>query len=113
MIQSGRASLVVLSTDTEPAAISAMLALTPTRVEHQGTVARSGRVRENHVWALDVDSLDNTGADQTGTRALRALLMRSDPAFGRVVNLPQIAMPGSGGQWTQTRPRAGSFSQWI
>ncbi|MEV4686086.1 DUF4279 domain-containing protein [Microbacterium sp. LWH3-1.2] len=89
MIQSGRASLVVVSTDTEPVAISAVLALTPTRVEHKGTVARSGRIRENHVWSLDVDSLDDTGADQTGTRALRALLMRSDPAFGRVTNLPQ------------------------
>ncbi|HEY9263707.1 MAG TPA: DUF4279 domain-containing protein [Microbacterium sp.] len=89
MIQSGRASLVVLSTDTEPAAISAMLALTPTRVEHKGTVAPSGRVRENHAWSIDVDSLANTGADQTGTGALRALLMRSDPAFGRVANLPK------------------------
>jgi len=84
MIQSGRASLVVLSTETDPAAIPGMLALTPTRVEHKGT----GRVRENHVWSLDVDSLDDTGDDQTGTRALRALLMRSGAAFGRVTNMP-------------------------
>ena len=89
MIRSGRASLVVISTDTEPAAISEMLGLTPTRVVHKGTVARSGPVRENHVWSLDVDTLDNTGGDQTGTRALRELLMRSRPAFGRVANLPE------------------------
>uniref|UniRef100_UPI00405358AB DUF4279 domain-containing protein n=1 Tax=Microbacterium sp. LWH7-1.2 TaxID=3135257 RepID=UPI00405358AB len=77
------------STDTEPAAISETLALSPTRVEHKGTVGRSGRIRANHVWSLDVDSLDNTGDDQTGTRALRALLMRSGPAFGRVTDLPK------------------------
>ena len=88
MIRTGRASLVVTSTDTEAANISEILALGPTEVLEKGTVLRSGRVREVHVWSLDVASLDNTGGDQTGTRALRELLLRASPAFGRVGNLP-------------------------
>jgi hypothetical protein len=88
MIQSGRASFVVLSTDTEPAAISEMLALAPSEVSRKGALLRSGRPREHHVWSLDVESLDNTDEDQSGTRALRALLERCSPAFGRVGNLP-------------------------
>lgn len=88
MIRSGRASLVVLSTDTEPASISEILALTPSEVMQKGAALRSGGVRQQHVWSLDVDSLDNTEDDQTGTRALHELLMRASGAFGRVGNLP-------------------------
>jgi len=89
MIQSGRASLVVLSTETPPAAISEVLALEPTDVEHAGTRAPSGRVRQDNYWSLDVETLDNTDEDQTGTRALQVLLARCSAAIGRVVNLPQ------------------------
>lgn len=88
MIRSGRASLVVLSTDTAPATISEILALAPSEVVQKGAVLRSGRVREQHVWSLDVESLDNTDDDHTGTRALRELLLRASGAFGRVGNLP-------------------------
>jgi hypothetical protein len=80
MIRSGRASLVVLSIDTEPATISEILALEPSEVVQKGAALPSGRVREQHVWSLDVD--------QTGTRALRELLVRVRAAFGRVGNLP-------------------------
>ena len=45
-------------------------------------------MREQHVWSLDVESLDNTDDDHTGTRALRELLLRASGAFGRVGNLP-------------------------
>lgn len=88
MIRSGRASLVVLSIDTEPAAISEILTLAPSEMVPKGTVLRSGRVRQQHVWSLDVETLDNTDDDQTGTRALRELLLRASGAFGRVGNLP-------------------------
>ncbi|WP_191906787.1 DUF4279 domain-containing protein [Microbacterium lushaniae] len=88
MIRSGRASLVVLSTDTEPASISEMLTLEPSEVGRKGAQLRSGRVREHHFWSLDVDSLDNTDEDQSGTRALRALLVRCGPALDRVGKLP-------------------------
>lgn len=88
MIRSGRASLVVLSTETEPATISEILTITPSKVAPKGAVLRSGRVREHHVWSLVVESLDNTGEDQTGTRALRELLRRASGAFGRVGKLP-------------------------
>lgn len=87
MIRSGRASLVVLSTETDPSTISEVLALTPTTVELTGTVLRSGRVREHHVWSLDVGTLHNDD-DLTGTRALRELLVRARPAFGRIGELP-------------------------
>ncbi|GAA1661608.1 DUF4279 domain-containing protein [Microbacterium lacus] len=88
MIRSGRASLVVLSTDTEPATISEILSLEPSEIGHRGAVLRSGRVRAHHVWSLEVERLDNTEDDQTGTRALRELLLRASGAFGRVGNLP-------------------------
>lgn len=88
MIRSDRASLVVLSIDTEPATISEILALEPSKVVQKGAVLRSGRVRGHHVWSLDVESLNNTEDDQTGIRALRELLVRVRAAFGRVGNLP-------------------------
>lgn len=88
MIRSGRASLVVLSTVTEPATISEILAVAPSEVGHKGAILRSGRVREHHVWSLDVESLDNSEDDPTGTRPLRELLLRARGAFGRVGNLP-------------------------
>jgi len=87
MIRSGRASLVVLSTGTDPVTISETLALAPTKVEPKGAVLRSGRVREHHVWSLDVETLDNDG-DLTGTRALRELLACARRAFGRIGKLP-------------------------
>lgn len=79
---------MVLSMDTEPATISEILAVAPSEVVQKGAVLRSGRVREQHVWSLDVESFDNTEDDQTGTRALRELLHRASAAFGRVGNLP-------------------------
>lgn len=53
MIRSGRASLVVLSTDLEPATVSEILALEPSDIEplepsdieHRGSALRAGRVR--------------------------------------------------------------------
>lgn len=74
MIQSGRASLVVTSVETDPDAVSALLTLDPSKVDRTGTALRSGRIRAHHVWSLNVGSLDNTDDDQTGTRALRELL---------------------------------------
>lgn len=47
-----------------------------------------GRVRECHVWSLDVEELDNTETDRTGTRALRELLDQCQVAAGRVASLP-------------------------
>lgn len=88
MIRSGRASLVVLSTDTEPETISEILALAPSETVQKGADVRAGGVRAHHVWSLDVESVDNTEDDQTGTRALRELLRRASGAFGRVPNLP-------------------------
>lgn len=77
-----------MSTDTEPETISEILALAPSETAQRGAILRAGRVREHHVWSLDVESVDNTEEDQTGTRALRELLRRASGAFGRVPNLP-------------------------
>lgn len=88
MIQSGRASLVVLSTGTTPEFVSKTLALEPTEVRRRGSILRSGRVRESHVWSLEVDTARNTADDQTGAGALQELLARCTPAFGRVGDLP-------------------------
>lgn len=89
MIQSGLASLVVLSTDTEPATVSEILAIKPSRVVPRGVALRSGRVPTHHTWSLDVDRLTNTTKDQTGTRVLRELLERASGAVGRIDKLPE------------------------
>ncbi|MFK4762670.1 DUF4279 domain-containing protein [Microbacterium sp. ZW T5_45] len=60
MIQSGIASFVVLSTDTEPEAVSELLGLVPTSIRRRGEVSRTGWVREVHVWSLDVNRIDNS-----------------------------------------------------
>jgi hypothetical protein len=88
MIESGRASFVVTSTDTEPQVVSDILGLEPSEVIPKGTVLRSGRVREHHTWSIDVDNRDNTEEDQTGTRPLRELLDSLRRAAGQVAGLP-------------------------
>lgn len=87
MIESGSASFVVQSTETEPRLITEMLGLDPTTVIPKGTVARSGRVRE-HTWSIDVEPRDNTVEDHTGTGALAELLRLTRNAAGRVSDLP-------------------------
>ena len=88
MIRSGRASLVVTSTETEPEAVSQLLAMEPSEVRRKGTALRSGRIHDHHVWSIDVGTLANTDDDQTGTRVLRELLDRSRPATRRIQILP-------------------------
>lgn len=88
MIRAGRASLAVTSDETDPDVVTHHLALAPTKVIHKGEVRRSGRIREHHVWALDVDTFSNDDEDQTGTRALKVLLDRCRPASGRIESLP-------------------------
>lgn len=89
MILSGRATLSVTSSETDPSVISTLLGLEPTGVIKKGTVRRSGRVADHHKWSVDVDEIGNTGEDQTGTHALRALLALTRSAIGRVPTLPQ------------------------
>lgn len=88
MIRSHRAFLAAQSTITTPAEISDILTLEPTDVPEMGSVSRSGRVREHHNWSIQVDTLDNTGEDQTEMQALRTLLEHCIPARGRVKELP-------------------------
>lgn len=88
MIQSGRASLTVVSTETDPALISRILSLAPTRVEARGSERRSGRPLEHSIWTLDIERRSNTDADRTGTRALRDLVARARPATGKFSLLP-------------------------
>ena len=88
MIQTGQASLVVLTTETAPDEVSEMLGLVPSEMHLKGSPLQSGRVRERHVWTLDVGQMDNTEEDQSGTRALRELLNQCQAAAGRVASLP-------------------------
>jgi len=88
MIRSGRASFTVLSTETDAARISEILGVAPTNVDPRGSVRRSGRVRDQNVWRIDVGRVANTEDDQTGTSALTALLDRIRPAAGSVGRLP-------------------------
>lgn len=88
MIRSGLASLVVLSTETEPHVITEILRVEPTDVVLRGTELRSGRVQECHVWRVDSDRMDNTSDDQSGTIALRWVLDAGRAAAGRVGQLP-------------------------
>lgn len=52
MITSDRASLSVLSTDTDPSDITRLLRVEPTRVRRAGETRRSGRIW----WSADSDS---------------------------------------------------------
>ncbi|WP_334150487.1 DUF4279 domain-containing protein [Microbacterium sp.] len=88
MIQSGLASLSVLSDTTDPDVITEVLGLTPDQIRRKGEVLHRGRIRTIHAWLVDVNELDNTEADETGTRALRELLDRCTPAVGRIADLP-------------------------
>lgn len=88
MIQAGRASLTVVSTETDPALISEILGLVPTRVELRESLRRSGRPLEHNVWTIDVERNSSTGADETGTRALSDLVTGARPAIGRFPLLP-------------------------
>ncbi|MGW9167925.1 DUF4279 domain-containing protein [Agromyces sp. NPDC055658] len=88
MIQSGLASFVVSSSETDPAAISKLLGLDPTSVTNAGTPRKSGRVTSHHTWSIDIGEVDNESDDQTGTRAVRTLLRLIQPALGAVSNLP-------------------------
>ncbi|AWB96278.1 hypothetical protein DCE93_11975 [Agromyces badenianii] len=90
MIQSGRASLTVVSTETDPALISEILGLVPTRVALRGSVRRSGRPLEHNVWTIDVEQSPNADADadETGTQALRDLVTGARPAIGKLSRLP-------------------------
>lgn len=88
MIISDRASLSVLSTDTDPSDITQLLRVEPTRVRRAGETRRSGRVPEQHAWVVDVETLDVIEGDRTGMRALQLLLERCAPAAGRIGALP-------------------------
>ena len=88
MIQSGRASLTVVSTETDPALISEILGLVPTRTKLRGSVSRSGRVLDHNVWTIDVGHSLNTEDDKTGTRALSDLIAAARSGIGRFPFLP-------------------------
>ncbi|WP_127794362.1 DUF4279 domain-containing protein [Agromyces sp. LHK192] len=88
MIQSGRASFIVSSSETDPAAISSFLELDPTSITNAGTARRSGRVAGHHTWIVDTGDIDNTSDDQTGTHAVRTLLQLIRPALGKIASLP-------------------------
>ena len=88
MIRSGRASLTVVSTETDPALISEILGLVPTRIKLRGSVSRSGRPLDHNVWTMDIERRFNTEADETGTRALRDLVTAERSGIGRLPLLP-------------------------
>ena len=83
MIQSGRASLTVVSTETDPAHISEILGLVPTRMMLRGSVSSSGRQLDHNVWTMDVEHRFNTEDDKTGTRALSDLVTAASSGIGR------------------------------
>lgn len=93
MIQSGRASFIVSSSETDPAAISNLLGLNPTSITNAGTPRESGRVSDHHTWSIDTGEVDNTSDDQTGTGAVRKLLELIQPALGKVSHLPPDCEP--------------------
>ncbi|MEJ3403934.1 DUF4279 domain-containing protein [Rathayibacter sp. YIM 133350] len=82
MIQSGRASFIVSSSETDPAAISNLLGLSPT------SVTNARRVTRHHIWSIDTGEIVNTSEDQTGTHAVRTLLKLIQPALSKASNLP-------------------------
>jgi hypothetical protein len=82
------ASLVVLSTQTPPEAITQTLGVAPTNVVPPGSVLRSGRAQEFHMWSVDSGRLPDAPGDRTGTAALRWLLESCHAAAGKVADLP-------------------------
>ena len=93
MIQSGRATLTVSSSATDPSVVTDLLGLEPTRVTKAGTRRKSGRVADHHTWSVDTGEVGNTIDDRTGTQALRALVALIQPALGQVPNLPPDCEP--------------------
>lgn len=88
MIQSGRASLTVISTETDPALVSEIVELAPTSIKRRGSVSRSGRLLDHHVWTIDVEQSINAEDDRSGTRALKELVAAARPGIGRFPLLP-------------------------
>lgn len=88
MIQSGLASLAVVSNETDPARISEILGLLPTSIKRRGSVSLSGRTLDHNVWTLDVGRSANSDADETGTGALHNLFSVARPAGGKFPLLP-------------------------
>ncbi len=88
MIQSGLASLTVVSNGTDPARVSEILGLLPTSIKRRGSVRPSGRTLDHNVWTLDVGRSANTKADESGTGALHNLVSVARPAVGKVPLLP-------------------------
>ena len=89
MIQSDRATFSVHSSETDPALITRVLGVEPTRVVLAGTRRESGKPRPDNHWVVDGPWRSNTEADQTGTGALRDLLARLGPAAGNLQKLPK------------------------
>jgi hypothetical protein len=88
MIQSGLATFVVTSTETEPELVSKILGLTPTTVEPAGTPRESGRTGAQNQWVIDGSRVENSETDQTGTGALAQLISYIRAAAGKVQDLP-------------------------
>ena len=88
MIQPGRASFTVTSTETDPERISELLGLIPTRIERRGADRQSDRARTHNMWSIDGNWLSNSEADQTGTGASTELITRTRAAAGKIQTLP-------------------------
>jgi len=99
MIQGNRASLSIQSDTKTVAQISAMLGLEPTDWGDEGDLTPSGRAGRNFApefltyqrtyWSL-TESIDEPDADdQTGFSALRALVVRLEPAAQALAELRQ------------------------
>ncbi|MFK0402135.1 DUF4279 domain-containing protein [Microbacterium sp. NPDC090225] len=88
MTRSAVASLVVLSTQTPPEAITQTLGVAPTSVVPRGSALRSGQTQEFHVWSVDSGRLPDAPGDRTGTAALRWLLEFCRAATGKAADLP-------------------------
>lgn len=86
--RSALASLVVLSTQTPPDAVTRTLGVAPTHVVPQGSLLRSGHTQEFHVWSVDSGRIVDAPGDRTGTAALRWLLECCRAANGKVADLP-------------------------
>lgn len=76
------------SINTAPEAIAELLTIEPSEARRKGTLLRSGRTLDYHVWSIDVETMTNTDSDQTGSAALRELLDRSRPATDTIHHLP-------------------------
>jgi hypothetical protein len=73
--------------------MSELLGLQPTSVIEKGSRSRSGDLGSANIWSIDVETLDAVDDDESGTRALGALLDRCAPAVGRVRDLPSDCSP--------------------